>query len=1513
MKPRHTLFAARSRQFLQVLTCGSLAATPLAASGATIGKADNTNDLNLTTSWSGGTVPGALDIGSWSGLGGANSTALGANLSLGGITIGTTGGEVAITGANTLTLGSGGIDMSAASQNLTLSSSLALAQGAQTWKVATGRTLTLNTGTFTRATGAILLIDRATQTGTVSASPTLTNGVLPWAIVNSGGTAANNSANGYTFATVSGGNLVPYTAATAVTTSYPATNSATNYDWSSSGTQAQIGSSRAANTIRYTGSGVTQTTNSTQTQTFNALMNAGTGTVTLGGGSIMNIQSATGELVLAPMTADITINGPIINNGATAGAVTITGGSSARTVTLGGSSTFTGNLTINSGTLAVGTGQGASPTASNLGALQPAANRNITINSGAILSFTGGNVLGTGGSTNTLANTSLVVNSGGILQSGLNGSGAGWWNKIGATTLDGGTIRVGSGANATVFQGLALIGTVTVTGNSAASIENHASSNSTSNGVHLGQNSTASQSITFNVADVTASASSDLNVSTRLLNTSANLTASGLTKTGLGTMTLTAANEYTGPTTISQGTLQIGAGGTAGSIAAAGAVSISNGAALVINRSDAITLSNSISGSGSLAKNGAGTLTLSGTSTHSGPISVNTGTLKVTGSLASNVSVASGATFAGTGSTTGSLSLAGGSTLSVDTGAEFSSNGVDFAGQTNLLFSGSFSSGNTYDVITYGAGGVTNLANLIQTSRGSLVNDTVNSKVTFTAGSVLTGTWSAPAGTWDVGVSALWSNGSDSRFWNGDTVVFDDTPGVDSSVTISGTVVPAAVTVSGSTNHLFGGTGSIGGTAGLSKSGSGVLTVQTANTYSGATTVDAGTLVLEGSLAGSAVTVGSGGTFSQSGSGAISGAVAFTTAGLATLAGANTYNGGTALTGGTLAVNHASALGSGAVTVEGGTLDNTSGGAIVVSTNNVQNWNGDFTFTGSGNLDLGTGAVTVGGSGTRVVTVGAGTLAAGELKTGVGQGFTKQGGGTLLLSSDGAGVAASVIGGALDLAGGTLQMNRAAGNSGDLTAAGLTGSGTLSNGAAVERWFFANAASGTFEFSGSLVNGAAGGLGFNKSGASTQILSGANSYTGITTVAGGDLVIRGANSGAGTNVTLTGTGLGLVLGHESALGAASLINVSGGTSNATLRYATDAAGTAYDLSMSSGATLNVVLDRSTSGTSVTHNLSTATAGSGLGSGTVNVSRGSNVSGLATASFDTFNLGGGLGGTTVLAPAEGTQVSIGSVSKSNNAAAQTLGLAGSTTGNSISGAISNGVGTISVSKSGSSVWTLSGASTYTGTTAVNAGRLVVDGTIASSSLTTVAAGAILGGSGTLGATTVAGTHAPGNSPGVQTVAGNLTYSAGSNFVWELIANSTSGRGSDFDGITLTGASNLVFAGATTLDLDFALAGSAVNWSDTLWSQSVSGINGWKVFDLDTGAITGLENLAIGGSDWLDGNGGTLSVIRPGAAFSLFQDGNDLYLNYTYVSAIPEPGSLLGLGLLIGAPVLMRRRK
>ena len=68
---------------------------------------------------------------------------------------------------NVLALGSSGINLGSATQNLTISSGLTIAPGSQIWDVASGRTLTLNTGTFTRSAGSTLNLQGS---GTVTAS-----------------------------------------------------------------------------------------------------------------------------------------------------------------------------------------------------------------------------------------------------------------------------------------------------------------------------------------------------------------------------------------------------------------------------------------------------------------------------------------------------------------------------------------------------------------------------------------------------------------------------------------------------------------------------------------------------------------------------------------------------------------------------------------------------------------------------------------------------------------------------------------------------------------------------------------------------------------------------------------------------------------------------------------------------------------------------------------------------------------------------------------------------------------------------------------------------------------------------------------------------------------------------------------------------------------------------------------------------------------------------------------------
>ncbi len=109
-------------------------------------------------------------------------------------------------------------------------------------------------------------------------------------------------------------------------------------------------------------------------------------------------------------------------------------------------------------------------------------------------------------------------------------------------------------------------------------------------------------------------------------------TALGLVKTGNGTLLLTANNAYTGSTTVSTGTLQIGSGGSSGSVA--GTVSISSGATLRHNRSNSAVFASAISGSGSVEFAGSGDTTLQAANTYSGNTTIAAGTVVVAHALA---------------------------------------------------------------------------------------------------------------------------------------------------------------------------------------------------------------------------------------------------------------------------------------------------------------------------------------------------------------------------------------------------------------------------------------------------------------------------------------------------------------------------------------------------------------------------------------------------------------------------------------------------------------------------------------------------------------------------------------------------------------------------------------------------------------------------------------------------------------------------------------------------------------
>jgi autotransporter-associated beta strand protein len=526
---------------------------------ATSIKQNNNTKLNLTGSWN--AMPGMADIGQWDAtVLAANSPALGSDLTWLGLKITTPGGLVTLGAGNTLTLGASGIDMGTATQNLTLNCGLTL-QGKQSWLAASGRTLNV-AGLLTR-TGAVVDFTGFNAAATLGTLTNDVSGILgAWATTGSGATLnyARSTAGAVSAFTAQ-------TAATAVDLSN-VSNPAVNYSLAAGATMT---GAISANTLRATGGAVTVATGGFSS-TLNGLMVAGTGDVTMSGvGSLVIGPSR--EVVIQTNTQSATILCPVVNNGAGASSLTFAGGSAASALTLSGPNTYSGGTSVTSGTFFLGsqTGMGTGP--ANLAAGTTFQQTNFEGNSAA----------------GSIPNTLVLSGIGNVIFNMPFGGGKDIWlsqpvSGTGGITVQGGTrsltltasnnfnggIRLTNADNKIQISHVNALGTGTFRTERLAAANGHLmplTNLDTGTGVR-------------NAFDIAPGAFLNLNTNGFNLLISGSITGTGtLHKAAGGTLTLSGANTYSGPTKVTAGIVSCSTPFSLGT----GALDITTGAKLNLN------------------------------------------------------------------------------------------------------------------------------------------------------------------------------------------------------------------------------------------------------------------------------------------------------------------------------------------------------------------------------------------------------------------------------------------------------------------------------------------------------------------------------------------------------------------------------------------------------------------------------------------------------------------------------------------------------------------------------------------------------------------------------------------------------------------------------------------------------------------------------------------------------------------------------------------------------------------
>ncbi|MEY6239861.1 fibronectin-binding autotransporter adhesin ShdA [Salmonella enterica subsp. enterica serovar Corvallis] len=469
----------------------------------------------------------------------------------------------------------------------------------------------------------------------------------------------------------------------------------------------------------------------------------------------------------------------------------------------------------------------------------------------------------------------------------------------------------------------------------------------------------AKDAASLGTGDVTIAESATLALSQGTLDN--NVTGGGqIVKSGSDELIVTGDNTYSGGTTISGGTL------TADHADSLGTGTIANSGVLQVGEGE---LENTLSGTGSLVKTGTGELTLSGDNTYSGGTTITGGTLTAdhADSLGSGDIDNSGVLQVGEGELKNTLSGTG-SLVKIGTG-ELTLNGDnDYSGGTTID-DGVLIADNADSL---GTGAVANNG-VLQVGEGELKN-------------TLSGTGSLVK----TGTGELTLNGDND--YSGGTTIDDGVLIADHADSLgTGAIDNSGVLQvgEGELKNTLSGTGS------LVKTGTGELTLNGDNDYSGGTTIDDGVLIADhadslgtGAIDNSGVLQVGEGELKNTLSG--TGSLVKIGTGELTLNGDNDYSGGTTIDDGTLIANHADSLGTGAIDNSGvlqvgeGELENTlSGSGLLVKTGT-----GELTLSGDNNTYFGD------------TTIAGGTLIAANVNA-LGSGNIDNSG-TLMLDANGA-------------------------------------------------------------------------------------------------------------------------------------------------------------------------------------------------------------------------------------------------------------------------------------------------------------------------------------------------------------------------------------------------------------------------------------------------------------------------------------------------------------------------------